>query len=172
MEQSAQEVGRALFNNTCTGPIQDELRYNISNTRAADDWAFGPLPPGESLAGAVCCDAELKAFAEPRDMYKRGDVSLFQHMNPNGTTTFFDSVCGLPLFTVPKGRSMSDFEADTTEHGWPSFRQEELIPGNSHIVNETGEVLSKCGTHLGSYLPDDKGPRWCLDLSCVSGNPK
>jgi hypothetical protein len=34
----------------------------------------------------------------------------------------------------------------------------------------TGYVTSKCGTHLGSYLPDSEGPRWCMDLSCISGN--
>jgi len=156
---------------SCSAEIQPALRYNISNTLAAQEWAL-PVPPGETLASAVCCDASYKAYAEPPHMFARPDIDLFAHMNKNGTTTFYDSVCGQALFIVPKGRTMADFEADTTEHGWPSFRSEELIAGSSHIVNETGEVLSKCGTHLGSYLPDDKGPRWCLDLSCVSGNPK
>merc|ERR1712178_394921 len=102
-------------------------------------------------------------------MFARPDVALFAHLSANGTTTFYDSVCGIPLFVAPKGRSMAEFKADTTEHGWPSFRPAELVAGNSRIVNETGEVVSKCGTHLGSFLPDEKGARWCLDLACLSG---
>ena len=31
-------------------------------------------------------------------------------------------------------------------------------------------MTSACGTHLGTYLPDDKGPRWCIDLACVAGH--
>ena len=36
---------------------------------------------------------------------------------------------------------------------------------------DTG-VFSACGTHLGSFLPDAKGDRWCLDTSCLAGNPQ
>ena len=104
-------------------------------------------------------------------MFARKDVDLFSYLKPNMTVTFYDSVCGLPLFVVPRGRSLEDFFVDTTEHGWPSFRPDELVPGNSHIVGSTGEVVSACGTHLGSFLPDARGARWCLDLSCISGNP-
>ena len=32
------------------------------------------------------------------------------------------------------------------------------------------QVLSSCGTHLGSLLPDADGARYCIDLSCISGN--
>ena len=158
------------FNNTCSGPVQSNLRYNISKTSAIADFPF-PLPQSETLAQAVCCDDAFKAYAEPRETYARPDVNLFEKMNKDGTTIFYDSVCGIPLFEAPKGRSFEDFKADTTEHGWPSFRPEELIQGNSRIIKATGEVVSKCGTHLGSFLPDDKGDRWCLDLSCLSGSP-
>merc|ERR1711968_390731 len=91
-------------------------------------------------ADAVCCDPNFKPYAEP------------QH------------------FFAQPGRSFADFKADTTEHGWPSFRREEIIEANVKVDNTTGEVVSKCGTHLGSYLPDAKGPRYCLDLSCLSGH--
>jgi len=156
------------YNNTCSQTIQDRLRYNLSNTNAAEDLPF-PLPPGETLADAICCDAAFKPYAEPSGLYARDDVDLFSKIN--GTTTFYDSACGIPLFVIPRGRSFADFKADTKEHGWPSFRRKELISGNSHVIKESGEVISKCGTHLGSFLPDDKGDRWCLDLSCISGNP-
>ena len=76
------------------------------------------------------------------------------------------SVCGVPLYKVT--RSIAEFKADTTEHGWPSFRTGEL---SEHVItNMTSmEVTSSCGTHLGTYLPDEKGPRWCIDLACISG---
>jgi len=160
----------STFNSTCSAPVQSSLRYNLSHTDAAQDWTL-PLAPGEDLSSAVCCDAFYKPYAEPQHMFARKDVDLFSYFKPNVTVTFYDSVCGLPLFVVPRGRSLEDFFADTTEHGWPSFRPEELVPGNSHIVDSTGEVVSACGTHLGSFLPDARGARWCLDLSCISGNP-
>eukprot|EP00939_MAST-03C_sp_MAST-3C-sp1_P005389 g5389.t1 len=156
------------FNNSCSGPIQSNLLYNMSNTQAYEDFPF-PLGPSEDLASAVCCDAAFQAYAEPRNTYARPDVNLFANMNRNGTTTFYDPVCGIPLFTVPQGRSFQDFVDDTTEHGWPSFRKEELVEGNSRVDKDTGLVFSKCNTHLGSFLPDEKGDRWCLDIACVSG---
>lgn len=47
---------QSTFNSTCSAPVQSNLRYNLSHTDAAQDWAF-PLPPGEDLSSAVCCDA-------------------------------------------------------------------------------------------------------------------
>jgi hypothetical protein len=158
------------ISSTCSQPIQPNLRYNISNTQGVKSFPF-PLPATESLATAVCCDTNFASYAEPRFLFQDTDVDMFGKLDPTVETTFYDSSCGIPLFVVPRGRTFADFKADTTEHGWPSFRAAELVPGSSYIVNATGEVLSKCGTHLGSYLPDSKGPRWCLDLSCVSGNP-
>ena len=42
-----------------------------------------------------------------------------------------------------------------------------------HVLTNqsSGYVTSSCGTHLGTYLPDSQGARWCIDLSCVAGNP-
>ena len=123
----------------------------------------------ESLAAAVCCDSRMHIFAEPRFLYAFPNVNLYSEMNSNGTTIFYDPVCGIPLFEAPKGRTFEEFQADTDEHGWPSFRQDEVITENVEDADDDGTVSSKCGTHLGTYLPDDKGPRWCIDLSCVSG---
>lgn len=39
-----------------------------------------------------------------------------------GEITFYDSVTGRPLFIAPKGRSFQDWRAESTVHGWPSFR--------------------------------------------------
>jgi len=66
---------------------------------------------------------------------------------------------------------MDDFIADTQEHGWPSFRDAEVIKENVVTNLTTTLVSSACGTHLGTYLPDSQGPRWCIDLSCIAGPP-
>ena len=41
--------------------------------------------------------------------------------------TFYDSVTGKPLFKAPIGRSMEDFVAESKVHGWPSFRDQEVV---------------------------------------------
>jgi len=152
--------------NTCKGTVQSELRYNIS-TRPGGIYS----PPNESMAVSVCCDIRMKQLAETQFLFEAPDIALFSHLDSSGVTTFFDSVCGLPLFRAPVNRSLADFKADTMEHGWPSFRPAEVITANVVTDEKSGFVTSKCGTHLGSYLPDAKGPRWCMDLSCIAGNP-
>lgn len=154
--------------NTCKGPVQDHLRYNISGRTTPD--VPVPVDPSETLADAVCCDTRTKVFAEPQFLYEAPDIALFSKLS--GVTTFFDSVCGVPLFKAPVNRSMAEFKADTDEHGWPSFRAAEVFSEHVHVNKSTGFVYSSCGTHLGSFLPDAKGPRWCMDLSCIAGNPK
>lgn len=152
---------------TCKGPVQQSLRYGISGRSTPD--VPVPVDESESLAEAVCCDSRTKVYAEPQFLFQAPDVLLYSKLEA-GITTFYDSVCGIPLFRAPVNRTIDDFKADTDEHGWPSFRAAEVVEG--HVNNDKdGFVYSSCGTHLGSYLPDDKGPRWCMDLSCIAGNP-
>lgn len=152
----------------CSGAVQANLRFNISGRTTPDIPV--PVDPSESLAEAVCCDNRTKVFAEPQFLYQAPDISLYTKLD-RGVTTFYDSVCGVPLFRAPENRSLADFKADTNEHGWPSFRAAEVVKENVHH-DADGFVYSSCGTHLGSYLPDEKGPRWCMDLSCIAGHPK
>lgn len=156
---------------TCNAAVQTNLRYNISTLTSADITVPVAVDPRESLATAICCDNRTQVFAEPRFLFQSPFVDLFKHMNQDGPTIFYDSVCGIPLFKAPMNRSFADFQADTTEHGWPSFRPAEIIDKDSFHTTKDGFVYSKCGTHLGSFLPDDKGDRWCLDTSCLAGNP-
>merc|ERR1719201_1993274 len=126
----------------------------------------------ESIAEAVCCDSRMKHFAETQFLFEAPDIALFSTLEKtSGVTTFYDSACGVPVFKAPVNRTLAEFKADTIEHGWPSFRDGEVVLDNVVTDKSTGFVTSKCGTHLGSYLPDSKGiPRWCIDLSCISGN--
>ena len=151
------------INSTCSGPIQANLKYNLSNRPIPDGLPI--YNPNESLAEAICCDPLYRGLAEPQYTYADPDIQLFQHMNSSGETTFYDPVCGIPLFIVPRGRNFSSFMEETKNHGWPSFRDEELVDGN--VFNETNKggrgVRSKCGTHLGDNLPEGGKNRYCLD---------
>jgi len=154
--------------NICMGTIQNNLLYGMDR-RTTSDYLPVQVDDNETLPEAVCCDSRMIPFAEPQFTYSAPDIRLFRRMDHTGITTFYDSVCGVPLFQAPIGRSFEEFEEDTREHGWPSFREEEVI--KEFVVTDKSQeyVFSICGTHLGSYLPDEKGDRWCIDLACISG---
>mmetsp|Transcript_10584 Transcript_10584/g.20052 ORF Transcript_10584/g.20052 Transcript_10584/m.20052 type:complete len:386 (+) Transcript_10584:30-1187(+) len=154
--------------NTCAGTVQANLRFGISGRTEAT--VPVPVDQGESLADAVCCDKRVQNFAEPQFLFQAPDINLFAKMDSKGVTTFYDSVCGAPVFQTPVNRTIAEFQADTNEHGWPSFREGEVFLDNVITDKKSTFVTSVCGTHLGSYLPDEKGSRWCIDLSCISGN--
>jgi len=81
---------------------------------------------------------------------------------------FYDSVTGKLLFKAPVGRSMEDFLKESASHGWPSFRDEEVVWDYVRCLRD-GECISTTGTHLGHNLPDGKGNRYCINLVSVAG---
>jgi len=85
-------------------------------------------------------------------------------------TKYYDAVTGNHLFTAPVGRDMESYLNESTKHGWPSFRDEEV---NWDYVRclDNGECVSTTGTHLGHNLPDGTGNRYCINLVCVAGTP-
>ncbi len=84
--------------------------------------------------------------------------------------TFYDSVTGKPLYIAPKGRTWQEFLDESRTHGWPSFRDEEVVWDHVRCL-EDGEAVSVDGTHLGHNLPDKKGNRYCINLVSIAGNP-
>jgi peptide methionine sulfoxide reductase MsrB len=82
-------------------------------------------------------------------------------------TTFYDSVTGRPLFVAPRGRSFAEWEAESRDHGWPSFRDAEVIWDDVRVLRD-GECVSLAGTHLGHNLPDRRGNRYCINLVSVA----
>jgi len=84
--------------------------------------------------------------------------------------TFYDSVTGKPLFVAPQGRSWKEFVAESKVHGWPSFRDNEVVKENVRVLAD-GETVSVDGTHLGHNLPDGGGNRYCINLVSVAGRP-
>ena len=89
---------------------------------------------------------------------------------PSEPIVFRDSVTGLPLFEAPKGRSWDAFMKESKAHGWPSFRDEEVVWENVRVLKD-GEAVSTAGSHLGHNLPDRSGNRYCINLVSVAGNP-
>jgi peptide methionine sulfoxide reductase MsrB len=113
----------------------------------------------------VCCDNEK--WAEPAGSLSR--TSFFDEVQEQ--TVFYDAKCGIPLFTLGS-RSLAEFRKESISHGWPSFRDLEVVElGKNVIERENGEIVSSCGTHLGHNLPDTKGNRYCINLLCVAGSP-
>jgi peptide methionine sulfoxide reductase MsrB len=97
-------------------------------------------------------------------------TSFLEEIDRTNTTTFYDSVSGKELFKAPIGRSFEAFEKESRAHGWPSFRDEEVVWENVRCLPD-GETVSVDGTHLGHNLPDSSGNRYCINLVSVAGNP-
>ena len=104
------------------------------------------------------------SFKEPRTWL--ADVKA-----ANGPITYYDSVSGKALFKAPVGRSTDQFIQESLVHGWPSFRDQEVVWDNVRILKD-GETVSVDGTHLGHNLPDGTGNRYCINLVSISGNQK
>ena len=98
-------------------------------------------------------------------------TSFLSEVDRSGETTFYDSVTGKPLFVAPRGRSFAEWEAESRSHGWPSFRDSEVVWDDVRCLSD-GECVSTNGTHLGHNLPDRKGNRYCINLVSVAGKPK
>jgi len=138
--------------NMCMGPVQKDLLYGVAADR--------------STAVSICC--HNTDFAEYSGYFE--SVGLFGKLDSSGVTTFYDSVCGKPLFRAPVGRSFEDWQTESEEHGWPSFRSQEILKENVDFRGG-GEMRSTCGTHLGHNIPDGSGDRYCIDLVCIAGSP-
>ena len=68
-------------------------------------------------------------------------TSFLAEQEPKGDEeiTFYDSVTGVPLFIAPRGRSFAEFKKESEKHGWPSFRDEEVVWDSVRVLKD-GEV--------------------------------
>jgi len=138
---------------TSEQPVQETLRYGVST----------------KLADKIC--NFNRHFAEMGGYFE--STSFEDEMRKaQGPVVFYDSVTGKPLFMAPINRSVDDFIAESEKHGWPSFRDQEVIWDNVRILRDSGETVSVDGTHLGHNLPDRKGNRYCINLVSIAGSPK
>ena len=135
---------------TSDSAVQSSLRYNVDNSLADKITNYN------------------RHFAEFSGYFR--STTWLKDVNKDEVTTYFDSVTGVPLFKAPIGRSFDEFVAESNVHGWPSFRDEEVVWENVRSLSD-GEMVSLSGTHLGHNLPDRTGNRYCINLVSIAGNP-
>ena len=70
--------------------------------------------------------------------------------------TFYDSVTGKPLFVAPRGRSWDAFVRESADHGWPSFRDDEVRWDNVRCLLDGECVSARSGAALDRG--DARGP--------------
>lgn len=154
---SVPEIGRGdeslmapKAHGTTETPPQPNLRYGCDH----------------AVADKICCFN--RHYAEHRGYFQ--STKWLDEVDPTVVTTYYDSVSGKALFKAPIGRSFEEFKQESIAHGWPSFRDEEVVWENMRVL-ENGESVSVDGTHLGHNLPDKSGNRYCINLVCVAGEP-
>lgn len=140
---------------TSRTPVQNNLRWGCDR----------------ELADRICNFnrhyAEFSGYWETTSFLQ--EVSTFRENSVNEPFTFYDSNTGKPLFRAPLQRTWEEFLSESRRHGWPSFRDAEVVWDNVRIL-PNGETVSLDGTHLGHNLPDTKGRRYCINLVSIAGN--
>jgi len=139
---------------TSATPVQQNLRWK-SDGKVADN----------------VCNFN-RHYAESRGYWTSTDFAKEskEEYELNGEIKFYDSNTGKLLFNAPKGRSYDDFMKESISHGWPSFRDEEVVWDDVRCL-PNGESVSLAGTHLGHNLPDSSGNRYCINLVSIAGRP-
>jgi len=137
---------------TSANPVQSDLLYGTNNKLADKISNFN------------------RHFAENGGYFQSTSFenTVMQAKDP---ITFYDSVTGKALFVAPINRSAKEFISESKIHGWPSFRDEEVVWDNVRVLKRSGETVSVDGTHLGHNLPDRSGNRYCINLVSIAGKP-
>lgn len=133
-------------------PVQKNLKWNVDR----------------KTADRICC---FNRHAAEYRGYFQAESRYLAEVSRDEPTIYYDSVTGKPLFVAPVGRSFDQFLAESQVHGWPSFRDEEVVWENMRVLKASGEAVSADGTHLGHNIPDSKGNRYCINLVSVAGQP-
>ena len=139
---------------TSAKPVQSDLLYGVSN----------------KLADKIC--NYNRHFAEMGGYFQSTSFEDKVLEAKGDPLTFYDSVTGKPLFVAPKDRSPEEFIEESKIHGWPSFRDNEVVWENVRVLKNSGETVSIDGTHLGHNLPDRRGNRYCINLVSIAGKPE
>ena len=137
----------------------------VPQTSGALRWAVDA-----KMADRVCCFN--RHYAEPSGYFEGSSAFLddVRAATPDAPLTFYDPVKRKPLFVAPQGRTAAEFIKESESHGWPSFRDAEVVWENVRVLRD-GEAVTVDGVHLGHNLPDAKGNRYCINLVSVAGVP-
>ena len=138
-------------NGTSHTPVQENLRYGCDR----------------ELADKIC--NFNRHYAEHSGYFLQTNW-LQEIPQDENATIYYDSNSGHPLFMAPQSRSFKAFLQESINHGWPSFRDDEVNWQYVRVLPD-GECVSIDGTHLGHNIPDQKGNRYCINLVSIAGNP-
>jgi hypothetical protein len=134
---AGEEIMSPKEHGTSSVPVQENLRYGVSRKQADKICNFN------------------RHFAESAGSFR--ETSFEDTVRKaNGPVTFYDSNSGKPLFVAPIGRSVDEFIEESMYHGWPSFRDQEVVWDNVRVLKSSGETVSVDGTHLGRKYPCDR----------------
>jgi peptide methionine sulfoxide reductase MsrB len=147
----SEDIMKPKEHGTSHTPVQQNLRWGC-------DW---------DIADRIC--NMNRHYAEFSGSWKQS--SFLNDIKGKKEVIFYDSNTGKPVFTAPKDRTWDDWIKESSSHGWPSFRDNEVNWDQVRIL-PNGETVSLDGTHLGHNLPDRKGNRFCINLVSIAGRPE
>lgn len=145
-----EDIMRQKGHGTSESPVQADLLYGVDNKLADKITNYN------------------RHFAEMGGYFRSTSWGK-QVLQAEGPLTYYDSVTGKPLFVAPINRSKEEFLQESLVHGWPSFRDDEVVWDNVRVLRNSGETVSVDGTHLGHNLPDRRGNRYCINLVSIAG---
>lgn len=148
-----ESIMRPKAHGTSDTPVQSDLRWKCS----------------AAMADRIC--NFNRRYAEYFGYWEEASSFLREENETTAPVTFYDSNTGKPLFRAPgPSRTWQDFVEESRQHGWPSFRDEEVVWDSVRVL-PNGETVSTAGTHLGHNIPDARGNRFCINLVSIAGRP-
>ena len=121
-------------------PVQAKLRWNTDRGTADRICSFN------------------RHYAESPGYYET--TSYLKEVSRESETVYYDSVTGKPLFVAPIGRTMDQFLAESNVHGWPSFRDSEVVWENTRGTHgQTGP-----GSQQPVRPPSSNSPHVCSGM--------
>lgn len=164
---------RRKIHGTCVQSIQERLRWNV-DVDEADEIACFNRKYAEFPGYFEVVSKFLNQVKQLSASSKEGDSK---------TLVFRDSVTGEALFQVPgrkAQRSLLEFLRESYVHGWPSFRDDEVLWDSSGVrMLKNGEMVNiHSGAHLGHNIPDEHigadgkrqvRNRFCINLVTIAG---
>ena len=112
---------------TTEAPPQAKLRYGCDH----------------ATADKICCFN--RHYAEHSGYWV--ETSFLTEETGKDVINFYDPVTGKPLFIFDSNgpRSFDEFKSESLNHGWPSFRDEDVVWDNVRVL-ANGETISVDGT--------------------------
>merc|ERR1711918_116076 len=115
-------MGESIMSQTAHGTCPNPVLAPAGEMR----WGCDP-----KVADKICCFnrhyAEFSGYWETTSFLSDGTTKQQE-------VTFYDSVTGKPCFVAPRGRSWAEFVSESRAHGWPSFRDEEVVADNVRVL--------------------------------------